>query len=167
MGNKLKALRRAARKAGAAKGIYKRAGAKLRMARSLPNRGLAPPYKRYGPPPPGVKKLPSGRYPPNYRWAGHLYRGKQWTAALARKYPDGVRFTRDGYPNFTPYAIKTITFKKGFKDRAGDIAFANSKFDAPPGYTWHHHQDGRRLQLVPTDLHNAIRHGGGIANLGR
>jgi hypothetical protein len=166
MGKKFRALRKAARRAGVAKGIFKNAGAKLRMPRSLPNRG-ARPLRRYGPPPPGVKKLPSGRYPPNARWAGQIYRGKKWTPELARKYPDGVRFTRDGYPNFGPYAIKTITFKKGFKDRAGDIAFANRMFDPPPGYTWHHHQDGRRLQLIPTDLHEAIRHAGGIANLGR
>jgi hypothetical protein len=34
----------------------------------------------------------------------------------------------------------------------------------PRGYTWHHHQNGKTLMLVPTDLHDAVKHGGGVAN---
>jgi hypothetical protein len=29
--------------------------------------------------------------------------------------------------------------------------------------TWHHHQDGARMQLVPTDLHSNIPHAGGAS----
>ena len=32
-----------------------------------------------------------------------------------------------------------------------------------PGYTWHHHQDCGRMQLVSEALHEAVRHAGGIA----
>lgn len=39
--------------------------------------------------------------------------------------------------------------------RAGD--------DKIPGYTWHHHQDLGRMQLVPEAVHDAVRHIGGIA----
>jgi A nuclease of the HNH/ENDO VII superfamily with conserved WHH len=164
MGNKLRTLKKVLRKAGAAKGIFKKVGLKLRLARSLPNRGVRPPHAA---PSAFVKRLPSGRFPPNARkWAGKIYKGDQWTPALAKKYPNGVRFTRNGFPDFSPYAVKTITFKKGFKDRAADIAAANRRFQAPDGYTWHHHQDGRTMQLIPTDLHDAIRHGGGIATTG-
>lgn len=35
----------------------------------------------------------------------------------------------------------------------------------PDGYTWHHHQDGTTMQLVPTDLHDAVRHTGWAAIL--
>lgn len=157
MSNKLRSVRKALRKAGAAKGIFKKVGTKLRQAKSLPNRGVRVAPSGH------VKRLPSGRLPPNYRWAGKIYNGKYWTPELARDYPNGVRFTRNGFPDFGPYAEKTIVFKNGFKDRAADIAAANRRYQAPNGYTWHHHQDGRTLQLIPTDLHEAIRHGGGIA----
>jgi hypothetical protein len=30
-----------------------------------------------------------------------------------------------------------------------------------PGYTWHHHQETGRMQLVPTDIHEWIKHVGG------
>ncbi|MBK0018536.1 HNH endonuclease [Kosakonia sp. S58] len=33
----------------------------------------------------------------------------------------------------------------------------------PRGYTWHHHQDSGYMQLVPTEIHDAVRHSGGIA----
>lgn len=32
-----------------------------------------------------------------------------------------------------------------------------------PGYTWHHHQDSGRMQLVPKGKHNEARHIGGDA----
>ncbi|MBN1126825.1 MAG: HNH endonuclease [Sedimentisphaerales bacterium] len=35
--------------------------------------------------------------------------------------------------------------------------------DTPKGYTWHHVEDGVTMQLVPTDLHQAVRHTGGVA----
>jgi YD repeat-containing protein len=31
-----------------------------------------------------------------------------------------------------------------------------------PGFTWHHHQDYLKMQLLPTDLHGALSHAGGI-----
>jgi hypothetical protein len=30
-----------------------------------------------------------------------------------------------------------------------------------PGYSWHHHQEIGRMQLVPRDIHSATRHVGG------
>lgn len=33
------------------------------------------------------------------------------------------------------------------------------------GYTWHHVEDGKTMMLVPTDLHQAVRHTGGAALL--
>ena len=34
---------------------------------------------------------------------------------------------------------------------------------APDGFTWHHHQDFGRMQLVPTSVHGPVNHTGGIA----
>ena len=163
MGKKLRSVRKLARAAGFAKGFMGKVGKKLRVPKSLPNRGGRPP-SRSTPPSGWVKRLPSGRYPANYRWAGKVYKGKMWTPELAKNYPNGVRFNRSGFPDFGPYAIKTVRFKKGFTgDRGVDDAAANRLFKAPKGYTWHHHQDGHTMQLIPTDLHDAIRHGGGVA----
>ena len=33
----------------------------------------------------------------------------------------------------------------------------------PTGYTWHYHDDGLTMQLIPTTVHNAARHTGGVA----
>ncbi|MFD3511050.1 HNH endonuclease [Nocardia sp. NPDC058666] len=33
----------------------------------------------------------------------------------------------------------------------------------PRGYTWHHHEDGVTMQLVPNGIHDAVRHAGGVA----
>ncbi|GIG60587.1 hypothetical protein Lfu02_49590 [Longispora fulva] len=120
--------------------------------------------------PPGVRRLPSGRLPANFTFAGKKYDGPRWTPRLVAKYPDGVTFTPDGYPNFSQYqwvGIPQVEFDPTFTgDRAKDDAIANRKAgieDTPDGYTWHHHQDGRTMQLVPTDIHEAVRHAGGVA----
>ena len=33
----------------------------------------------------------------------------------------------------------------------------------PQDYTWHHHHDGKTMELVPKDIHKAVRHTGGVA----
>jgi hypothetical protein len=81
-----------------------------------------------------------------------------------------VRFTNDGFPNFSPYASHTARFPNGFQGTAADFAAANRQVglpNTPRGFTWHHHQDTHTMQLIPTDLHEAIRHAGGVAILGR
>jgi hypothetical protein len=117
--------------------------------------------------PPGVKRLPSGRLPGNYRWAGQVYNGPGWTSELAAKYPNGVKFTDEGFPDFSPYAIKTATFEDGYEGNyTSDFTDANAQVgldDTPDGYTWHHNEDGTTMQLVPDDLHDGVRHAGGMA----
>ncbi|MGH3351811.1 MAG: HNH endonuclease [Nocardioides sp.] len=119
--------------------------------------------------PDDVKRLPSGKLPPNWQYAGKLYDGDKWTTDLKQKYPKGVRFTKDGFPDFSPYAQKTTKIDGGFSGRDADFAAADKATDTTRKYrrenklTWHHHQDGTTLQLVPTDVHDAVRHAGGIA----
>jgi hypothetical protein len=47
---------------------------------------------------------------------------------------------------------------KGFPWNQG----SNVGSDTPPhGYTWHHHQQPGRMQLVPFGIHGAVQHSGG------
>jgi len=87
--------------------------------------------------------------------------------ALAQEFPKGVRYTRDGYPIFTPYAEKIVVIPQGLDgDMANDAPLANAAagYDRTPrGYTWHHVEDGRTMELVPTRLHRPVAHTGGRA----
>ena len=98
---------------------------------------------------------------------------------LAKNYPDGVYIKPTGYPDFSPYATQTVTFKAPTQARvkageclrgdcyydfkmANKAAFGiNSVSATPKGYTWHHCEDGMTMQLIPTDLHRGLRHDGG------
>jgi hypothetical protein len=110
--------------------------------------------------------LPSGKLPSNFQYAGRVYNGSEWTPALAAKYPKGVTFTDDGFPDFSPYATHTVKFEDGFSgNRRQDEAECIRRTGLPPAtdWTWHHHQDGATMQRIPYDLHKAVRHAGGVA----
>jgi len=86
-------------------------------------------------------------------------------AELARRFPNGVRFTRAGYPVFTPYAIARVRVPGLTGDHRVDEPAANARAhlaSTPEDYTWHHVEDGRTMELVPTDL-NRFPHTGGAA----
>jgi A nuclease of the HNH/ENDO VII superfamily with conserved WHH len=90
--------------------------------------------------------------------------------ALAEKYPNGVRFTRSGYPVLTPYEIDRVRITNLTGDREDDADLANlatNRTETPAGYVWHHVEDGRTMELVPRDLHEAVRHTGGAADIGQ
>ncbi len=84
----------------------------------------------------------------------------------------GVRFTPDGYPDFEPHAIMRVEINQSGNNtrdfRAANIeagigTSSRSHYSSHPGYTWHHHQNGRSMLLVPTELHDAARHSGGAS----
>lgn len=120
--------------------------------------------------PEGVQRLPSGKLPSNWQYAGRTYDGDRWTPELQKKYPNGVKFDDKGYPDFSPYAEKTTTITPRFKgnhttdfstaDRAAGVT---ARYRRENGLTWHHHQDGTTLLLVPREIHDAVRHAGGVA----
>lgn len=86
-------------------------------------------------------------------------------AELHNKYPHGVPFTGSGHPDFARYAVKKVEIKVT-GDHQIDLALANKASglkSTPKDLTWHHHEDGKSMQLVPKDLHNTIRHTGGVA----
>jgi hypothetical protein len=99
----------------------------------------------------------------NKKYAGQVYKLE---GELAAKYPNGVKFNKDGFPDFSPYAKVRVKID-GLKGNTGsDFTAANRAVglkETPKGYTWHHVEDGRTMMLVPTDLHQAVRHTGGAA----
>lgn len=110
----------------------------------------------------------AGRLPINHQLAGELIPDKM----LPKRYRGkGLRFKETGYPDFLPVAKELPNGQKVIKieyqgSRKADFDLANAlcKWDAPPvGYMWHHLEDGTSLMLVPQDLHDLVRHTGGVA----
>ena len=51
-------------------------------------------------------------------------------------------------------------------NRAKDFSAANKAAgyeSTPKGYTWHHHQDNGRMQLVESEVHRKTGHTGGFS----
>ncbi|MBL8617057.1 MAG: HNH endonuclease [Deltaproteobacteria bacterium] len=89
-------------------------------------------------------------------------------AHLAGKtHPDtGIPFDNEGYPDFSSVSIADVKIDYT-GTRSGDYAAANRAAGfskKPEGFTWHHHQDGTTMQLVPTDIHRQTGHTGGFSN---
>jgi HNH/ENDO VII superfamily nuclease len=88
-------------------------------------------------------------------------------AALAAAFPDGVRYTRAGYPIFTPHSAERVEVHGLNGDMSHDAPLANKaaglENGTPRGFTWHHVEDGKTMELVPTKLHKAVPHTGGRA----
>lgn len=86
---------------------------------------------------------------------------------------DGVSVTYDkaGFPDFTPYRHPTV--KDVQIEFTGDRNKDNNLADKAAGitedlrqqqqYTWHHHQDGKTMQLIKRDVHRDFFHTGGMA----
>ena len=113
----------------------------------------------------GISKI-NGRMPINSKYAGKLYDGDKWTADLKAKYPNGVRFTKGGFPDFKPYAKATVKLSGLTGDYATDERAALQKLglsSTPNGMVWHHVEDGQTMHLIPQDVHRAVRHTGGAA----
>lgn len=87
---------------------------------------------------------------------------------IAKKYPNSVHFSGAGYPDFAPYAVKKVRIDlTGNRDRDFKLANQSSGYKrTPDNFTWHHHQESGLMQLIPSDLHDAVRHTGGVATSG-
>ncbi len=104
------------------------------------------------PPQTGPPTIPTiaGRIPINSKYAGQIH-------------PSGVPFTKQGFPDFSKYVIKQVDINLT-GNRAKDFAIANKKIgfkETPKGYTWHHHENAKTLQLIPKKIHDAVKHTGG------
>ena len=104
-----------------------------------------------------------------------VYMGKtydEWIR-LDKAYPDGVRYTQAGFPDFSIYAYKDkmgnpIQVKLKELGGGNDFNKANKILEErgiklETGYTWHHIENTSELILVDTKIHDAIRHTGGVA----
>ncbi len=86
-----------------------------------------------------------------------------------------VTFNKYGFPDFSPFAKKTVELPNMHGNYSTDFSNANelagfgkgkkSHLKEYPYHTWHHHEDGKTMQLVPKDLNNpnlgGINHSGG------
>lgn len=135
---------------------------------------------------PGTVQKIGPNYPRNAQYAGKYLKLdseeylrtnalNQYTKykELAKKYPEEIYYDKDGCPDFKKYSridikVERLTGKSDYKDfdladkaaRRFEQNFVRSETE-----TWHHHQDGITMQLVPKDLHNSIPHTGGAALL--
>ncbi len=77
----------------------------------------------------------------------------------------GVPFDEHGYPDFRAAGVVEREVKiKYTGSRAGDYKAANDAAGlgtTPDGRTWHHHQDGTTMQMIPEDIHQGTGHTGG------
>ena len=76
----------------------------------------------------------------------------------------GIPFDKNGHPDFSGVVKAEVTITQT-GTRAGDFRAANEAAglrSTPEGYTWHHHQDGRTMQLVPREIHAQTGHTGGF-----
>jgi hypothetical protein len=86
---------------------------------------------------------------------------------------DGVTVTYDkeGYPDFTSYRHPTVkdveieftaSYPKdnGLADKAAGIT---REMRTNERYVWHHHQDGKTMQLIKKDVHEDFFHTGGMS----
>jgi RHS repeat-associated protein len=110
----------------------------------------------------------NGRFPINYKYAGQTLPLEKLPTDVAVKYPESVKFTPQGFPDFSPYVVREVSIGNLTGDYVKDSQLANQAIGlnvTPQGYTWHHVEDGVTMQLVPQDLHQAVRHTGGAAVL--
>ena len=96
---------------------------------------------------------------------------------LDKLYPDGVPFTKEGYPDFSKVAFKdkngqTLRINIGALsgDSQKDINTAETLFQKmgypwESGYTWHHVENSTTLIRVPSAVHQLIDHAGGMSTL--
>jgi len=94
-----------------------------------------------------------GRIPINSKYTGDVH-------------PAGVEFTPQGFPNFGPHSVAEVKIEGLTGNLAKDSAMANAAAgldSTPNGYVWHHVEDGKTMQLVPREIHNAVGHTGGAA----
>ncbi|MDP3373946.1 MAG: DUF637 domain-containing protein [Hydrogenophaga sp.] len=110
----------------------------------------------------------NGRLPINSAYAGKIYPSSLFPVEIRGKYPHGIPFTAQGFPDFSRYSISNVNIELGatrIQDflRADAAAGYTKNNPRPSGYTWHHHQESGYMQLIPTDLHFHVKHTGGIA----
>ncbi|WP_177313219.1 hemagglutinin repeat-containing protein [Burkholderia ubonensis] len=115
----------------------------------------------------GLPKI-NGRYPINSKYADQQFPMDKLPPEIQQKYPQGVKFNSQGFPDFSPYAKAKVDVQGLTGDYRTDEALSNKRVglsETPDGYVWHHVENAQTMLLIPQDLHNAVRHTGGSAIL--
>ncbi|UKE46265.1 HNH endonuclease [Xanthomonas cerealis] len=115
------------------------------------------------------------KYSPNpEKWiknGGKIEELPDGSVKYTNKQGTSVTYNPDGYPDFSPHAINEVKVDGLVGDTYNDFIKANEaaglpyKGTSPPGYTWHHLQDGQTMQLVPRGIHQEFTHAGGASLL--
>lgn len=94
---------------------------------------------------------------------------------LDKLYPEGVPFTKEGYPDFSKVAArgkdgKPIKIDIGTlsgnsnKDRIkAETKYQELGYSASSGFTWHHIENSTELLRVPKEIHQLVDHSGGMS----
>jgi len=89
---------------------------------------------------------------------GTIFTGFNQTARPGKGTDLFVCFWRSGQKtNLSPYLVSLFSFSA---QQLQQIEMGARKID---GYTWHHHQDNGRMQLIPEMVHKKTGHIGGEA----
>ncbi|MBK9259792.1 MAG: HNH endonuclease [Polyangiaceae bacterium] len=102
---------------------------------------------------------------------GTIQQNSDGTTTYTRKDGVSVTYDKDGFPDFRPYRHPTVkdvqieftgSYDKDFAlaDKAAGIT---KKMRQQEKYTWHHHQDGKTMQLIKRDVHKDFFHTGGMS----
>ncbi len=84
--------------------------------------------------------------------------------------PLSIRFLtsyieKSWFPRFFGVATHTVNIGE-FTKNSADFAAANAAAGlkrTPTDFTWHHNEDGKTMQLVPSDIHAKTGHTGGAS----
>ena len=123
-----------------------------------------------------IKRLPKTEG----KWLGEAGESiwKSSKKSVEKIAPNGVPF-KDGYPDFSKWSkgkmqIKDLDgspkdFDKVYERIAKQKGLKNktqaNKYLEKNGLTPHHHQDGKTIELIPTELNKNIPHSGGASKL--
>ena len=118
-----------------------------------------------------LEQLEKMKYPPHYdqvptngTWTSGS-KGDGWfQPADASKPP--IKYT-NGFPDLSPHSKGNVDIPmKGNHssdftnaDKAMREQLGDDNWTRPEGYTWHHHENGTTMQLVPQDIHSTSKGG--------
>jgi hypothetical protein len=102
--------------------------------------------------------------------------GNTWGEILDKHGIDGISY-KDGEPNFREISKGSVEIDSFSDSRTdnfdkADIKLAEQRNCTPEeiakwrkenGHTWHECKDMKTMQLVPSEVHNNVSHGGGIS----
>mgnify|MGYP002641334182 CR=1 FL=1 len=120
---------------------------------------------------PGDKILEvNGKRAPLEEYAGGNYPPENLSPEAQKLAPEGVPIKENGCPDFSQWAEAEVEIDmKGdhyhdYKAANRAAGFEGAGARSPKeGYSWHHSEDGKTMQLVPRDLHGDVKHIGGAA----